>query len=203
MYAETLLDIAMTHADNLILKAAKGDIGAFNQLVNLWYKRIYNYALKYFCDHDTAMEISQKTFITVNLKLETLREPSKFKPWIYRVASNLCHEEERRRKRTHLKVTYDTESDEVQNVEGTEYNPDRTFQQNELAEILLDALSLINEEQREIVIMKEYEGLKFIEIAEILEISENTAKSRLYYGISALRKILVKKNVTKDTVYYG
>jgi RNA polymerase sigma-70 factor (ECF subfamily) len=51
--------------------------------------------------------------------------------------------------------------------------------------------------------MKEYEGLKFIEIAEILEISENTAKSRLYYGISALRKILVKKNVTKDTVYYG
>jgi RNA polymerase sigma-70 factor (ECF subfamily) len=203
MYAETLLDIAMTHADNLILKAAKGDIGAFNQLVNLWYKRIYNYALKYFCDHDMAMEISQKTFITVNLKLETLREPSKFKPWIYRVASNLCHEEERRRKRTHLKVTYDTESDEVQNVEGTEYNPDRTFQQNELAEILLDALSLINEEQREIVIMKEYEGLKFIEIAEILEISENTAKSRLYYGISALRKILVKKNVTKDTVYYG
>jgi RNA polymerase sigma-70 factor (ECF subfamily) len=203
MYAETLLDIAMTHADNLILKAAKGDIGAFNQLVNLWYKRIYNYALKYFCDHDTAMEISQKTFITVNLKLETLREPSKFKPWIYRVASNLCHEEERRRKRTHLKVTFDTESDEVQNVEGTEYNPDRTFQQNELAEILLDALSLINEEQREIVIMKEYEGLKFIEIAEILEISENTAKSRLYYGISALRKILVKKNVTKDTVYYG
>jgi RNA polymerase sigma-70 factor (ECF subfamily) len=150
-----------------------------------------------------AMEISQKTFITVNLKLETLREPSKFKPWIYRVASNLCHEEERRRKRTHLKVTFDTESDEVQNVEGTEYNPDRTFQQNELAEILLDALSLINEEQREIVIMKEYEGLKFIEIAEILEISENTAKSRLYYGISALRKILVKKNVTKDTVYYG
>ncbi|HEX9651231.1 MAG TPA: RNA polymerase sigma factor [Cyclobacteriaceae bacterium] len=203
MYAETLLDIAMTHADNLILKAAKGDIGAFNQLVNLWYKRIYNYALKYFCDHDMAMEISQKTFITVNLKLETLREPSKFKPWIYRVASNLCHEEERRRKRTHLKVTFDTESDEVQNVEGTEYNPDRTFQQNELAEILLDALSLINEEQREIVIMKEYEGLKFIEIAEILEISENTAKSRLYYGISALRKILVKKNVTKDTVYYG
>jgi RNA polymerase sigma-70 factor (ECF subfamily) len=203
MYAGTLLDIAMTHADNLILKAAKGDKGAFSQLVNLWYKRIYNYALKYFCDQDMAMEISQKTFITVNSKLVTLRETSKFKPWIYRVASNLCHEEERRRKRTHLKVAYDTESDEVQNVEGTEYNPDKTFQQNELAEILLNALSLINEEQREIVIMKEYEGLKFIEIAEILEISENTAKSRLYYGISALRKILVKKNVTKDTVYYG
>ena len=203
MYAGTLLDIAMTHADNLILKAAKGDKGAFSQLVNLWYKRIYNYALKYFCDHDMAMEISQKTFITVNSKLVTLRETSKFKPWIYRVASNLCHEEERRRKRTHPKVAYDTESDEVQNVEGTEYNPDKTFQQNELAEILLNALSLINEEQREIVIMKEYEGLKFIEIAEILEISENTAKSRLYYGLSALRKILIKKNVTKDTVYYG
>lgn len=203
MYADTLLDIAMTHADNLILKAAKGDKGAFNQLVNLWYKRIYNYALKYFSDHDMAMEITQKTFITMNRKLNTLREPGKFKSWLYRVASNHCHEEERRRKRTHLKIAVDVENQEAQNVEGVDYDPDRKFQQNELAEILLDALSSISEDQREVVIMKEYEGLKFFEIAEILDISENTVKSRMYYGLSALRKVLVKKNVTKDTVYYG
>jgi RNA polymerase sigma factor (sigma-70 family) len=61
----------------------------------------------------------------------------------------------------------------------------------------------VNEEQREVVIMKEYEGLKFREIAEILNISENTAKSRMYYGLDALRKVLEKKNINKETIGYG
>jgi RNA polymerase sigma-70 factor (ECF subfamily) len=51
--------------------------------------------------------------------------------------------------------------------------------------------------------MKEYEGLKFREIAEVLNISENTAKSRMYYGLDGLRKILERRNITKDTFGYG
>jgi RNA polymerase sigma-70 factor (ECF subfamily) len=57
-------------------------------------------------------------------------------------------------------------------------------------------------EQREVVIMKEYEGLKFREIAEVLNISENTVKSRMYYGLDGLRKILEKRNLDKDTLGY-
>ena len=57
-------------------------------------------------------------------------------------------------------------------------------------------------EQREVVIMKEYEGLKFREIAEVLNISENTVKSRMYYGLDGLRKILEKKNINKETISY-
>ena len=66
--------------------------------------------------------------------------------------------------------------------------------QDELAEILMFALSQISTEQRSVVIMKEYEGLKFHEIAEILEVSENTIKSRMYYGLGALKKILHKNH---------
>ena len=72
----------------------------------------------------------------------------------------------------------------------------------ELADILQAALSELNVEQREVVIMKEYEGLKFREIAEVLNISENTVKSRMYYGLDGLRKILDRKNITKDTIGY-
>ena len=50
--------------------------------------------------------------------------------------------------------------------------------------------------------MKEYEGLKFREIAEVLNISENTVKSRMYYGLDALKKILEKRNINKNTIGY-
>jgi len=68
---------------------------------------------------------------------------------------------------------------------------------------LQEALLELNDEQREVVIMKEYEGLKFREIAEVLNISENTVKSRMYYGLDGLRKILEKRNINKETIGYG
>jgi RNA polymerase sigma-70 factor (ECF subfamily) len=71
-----------------------------------------------------------------------------------------------------------------------------------LSDILQKALLELSEEQREVVIMKEYEGLKFREIAEILNISENTVKSRMYYGLDGLKKILEKKNINKNTIGY-
>ncbi len=60
----------------------------------------------------------------------------------------------------------------------------------------------INEDQRAVVIMKEYEGLKFREIAEALNISENTVKSKMYYGLESLKRILEKRNINKDTINY-
>ena len=96
MYAGTLLDIAMTHSDNLISRAQEGDKIAFDRLVKLWYRRIYNFAFKYFADHDLSMEVTQRTFISMYAKIGSLREVSKFRPWLYRIASNFCHEEERK-----------------------------------------------------------------------------------------------------------
>ncbi|MDH4295957.1 MAG: sigma-70 family RNA polymerase sigma factor [Cyclobacteriaceae bacterium] len=82
-------------------------------------------------------------------------------------------------------------------------NPERQLQQRELSDVLQGALLELNNEQREVVIMKEYEGLKFREIAEVLNISENTVKSRMYYGLDGLRKILERKKITKETIGYG
>jgi RNA polymerase sigma-70 factor (ECF subfamily) len=81
-------------------------------------------------------------------------------------------------------------------------NPESEYRQNELSDILQGALLELSDEQREVVIMKEYEGLKFREIAEALNISENTVKSRMYYGLDGLKKILERKNITKDTLGY-
>ena len=72
-----------------------------------------------------------------------------------------------------------------------------------MTDLLQKCLTGLSEEQREVVIMKEYEGLKFREIAEVLNISENTVKSRVYYGLDGLRKILERKNINKETIGYG
>lgn len=200
MYSETLLDIAMRHSEAIILKAQKGDSQSFNKLVTLWYQRIYNLAFKYFSGHDLAMEATQRTFIAVHKNLPRLRDAERFKPWIYRIAVNVCHDEERKLSKQTISIDVVSEK-EKDTISLTTYGPEQSLQLKELSKLLLEALKEINEEQRMVVIMKEYEGMKFREIAEVLEISENTVKSRMYYGLTALRKILKNKNITKE-VYY-
>ena len=209
MYAETLLDIAMVHADKLIMNAKAGDDNAFNKLVGLWYKRIYNYAYKYFNDHDMATEVSQRTFIAMYRNISKLDDPDKFKSWLYRIVTNFCHEEERKRVRNKVvPFTISGKNDsEARQVEGTEttdhqFDPERSYQRKELSAMIMEALGDLNNEQRIIVIMKEYEGLKIWEIGEILNIPESTVKTRLYTALNQLRIIFVDRNITKESVYY-
>ena len=208
MQAGTLLDIAMMHSDSLIQKAQQGDQSAQGKLVQLWYKRIYNFSYKFFMDHDLAMEVSQKTFISMCKNLQGLQDIARFKSWLYKIAVNYCREEARKMKGSKslsFDVVWNRDAEDSPRWESSAQkfdNPERQFQQSELSDILQQALHEINEEQREVVIMKEYEGLKFREIAEVLNISENTVKSRMYYGLEGLRKILVRKNINKDTIGY-
>jgi RNA polymerase sigma-70 factor (ECF subfamily) len=208
MHAETLLDIAMMHSDTLIVRAQQGDQNAQGRLMQLWYKRIYNFCYKFFLDHDMAMEVSQKTFISMCRNLAGLQDVSRFRSWLYKIAVNYCREEARRKKSSRslpFEKVWNQELEDSPQWEKASHrheNPERMLQQHELSDILQKALALLSEEQREVVLMKEYEGLKFREIAEVLNISENTVKSRMYYGLEALKKLLEERNINKDTVQY-
>ncbi|MFD0998340.1 RNA polymerase sigma factor [Ohtaekwangia kribbensis] len=206
--AETLLDIAMMHSETVIARAKQGDQNAQGKLVQLWYKRIYNFSYKFFMDHDLAMEVSQKTFISMCRNLAGLQDIARFKSWLYKIAVNYCREEARRKKGSRslsFDVVWNREAEDSPKWESSSQryaNPESQYQQAELSDILQQALFELSDEQREVVIMKEYEGLKFREIAEVLNISENTVKSRMYYGLDGLKKILERKNITKDTIGY-
>lgn len=198
----------MMHSDTLVTRAKDGDQNAQGKLVQLWYKRIYNFGYKFFMDHDLAMEISQKTFISMCKNLPSLQDNARFKSWLYKIAVNYCREETRKKKGDRslsFDVVWNRDAEESPKWESTGQrydNPESQLQRAELADILQEALNELNVEQREVVIMKEYEGLKFREIAEVLNISENTVKSRMYYGLDGLRKILDRKNINKDTIGY-
>ncbi len=208
MQAKTLPDIAMMHSDSLITRAKQNDQNAQGKLVQLWYKRIYNYCYKFFLDHDLAMEVSQKTFISMCRNVGALQDTGRFRSWLYTIAVNYCREEARKLKNAraipldNLRQSDEENSPRWEKSVRRHENPERQYQQRELADLLQQCLMELSTEQREVVVMKEYEGLKFREIAEILNISENTVKSRMYYGLEGLKRILEKKNITKETLSY-
>lgn len=206
--AETLLDIAMMHSDSLLARAREGDKNAQGKVVQLWYKRIYNFGYKFFFDHDLAMEVAQKTFISMHRNLENLQDLARFKSWLYTIAVNNCREELRKRKSKRSVSIHDLQPGEGEEsyrweASGARHeNPERQMRQNELSDLLSKCLMELSEEQREVVIMKEYEGLKFREIADVLNVSENTVKSRMYYALDGLKKILERNKITKETIGY-
>jgi RNA polymerase sigma factor (sigma-70 family) len=208
MPADTLLDIAMMHSDALIARAREGDKNAQGRLVQLWYKRIYNFSYKFFFDHDLAMEAAQKTFIAMHKNLPSLNDASRFRSWLYTIAVNFCREELRKKKSARSVSLDDLKPGEAEDSyrwersEERSENPEKIMRQTELSDLLQKCLMELSQEQREVIIMKEYEGLKFREIAEALNLSENTVKSRMYYGLDGLKKILEKNRVTKESIGY-
>lgn len=195
--------------EQLIRKYLDGDIEAFNTLVWRWQKPIYNFTLRYFKDREHAKDATQRVFMKVFKNLKHLKDTRKFSSWIYQIALNLCKDE------TKSKYYQTTSSlDELKEnknfdlsseTDASAYsgnNPESTLERRELRSLLERALDHIPEEQKEVVIMKEFQGLKFIEIAEILELPINTVKSRMYYGLHALRKILDKWKIDKEAVAY-
>lgn len=191
--AEVLENIAIYHSKSLIEKSKRGDEHAFGKLVGLWFKRIYNFSLKYFADHDLAMEVTQQTFISVYQKIDRLQDINSFKYWLYKIALNYCREEDRKQKRKKWYSIFVNE--DARKVESNYGLPEQEYQKREREEMVADLLRKLPDEQKVVVIMKEFEGLKFREISETLNISENTAKSRLYSGLKSLRKLLEKSEL--------
>lgn len=178
----------------LIRQAQGGDTRALNRLFSGWYRPVYNIAYRYFGDADRAAEATQQTFVAVQQKLGQLREPAAFRVWLYRAVINQCHAEARRgqaRRRIHDRYA---ERQHGKTAPG----PEELYQRTERKRLVLEALQRIPAEQRAVLIMKEYEGLTFREIAEVLELSENTVKSRLYYGLKALRRLFTHSELEKS-----
>ena len=195
----------MTDA-SLIERYLEGDVGAFNTLVWRWEQPLYRFIYRNVGNEETAKDLCQTVFIKMYKQLKTLKDSEKFTPWIYRIALNLCRDEFKRRKRHRMTYLEDMLNDDTPGS-AIEFLPDEKSKDPEtlchndqLGEILKKMMLTLPEEQRVVIVMKQYEGLKFTEIAEILEQPINTIKSRLYYGLRALRKTLEANRLSKEVL---
>ena len=192
-YIGNLLNEEQT-IEYLIKKIQAGDDSALEKLSRIWYPNVYRYALRFTGKVEMAKEVAQLTFVSITKNIKGLRDPSSFTPWVFRIAANQCRNLLRKQKfHEPLEVIY--------SQKANDRRPDEILERSEAIDKVKKALLTIPEEQREVIIMKEYEGLKFREIAQILNTSENTVKSRMYYGLTALKKSLMLSRAQIDIHY--
>ncbi|MFU8859383.1 MAG: RNA polymerase sigma factor [Cyclonatronaceae bacterium] len=193
--------------ENLVSLFVGGDDEAFNTLIHRWQRPVYNFVLRYMSSPDDAQDVTQKTFIKVYQKLHTLEQPSRFTAWLYRIALNQCRDEMRRHSRSIFTSLDEQTGDNgpalIDIYQSKAGDPEKQLADKERDHLLHYALSMLPDEQRSVVIMKELQGLKFTEIADTLGIPVNTAKTRMYNGLRSLNRIFYELNLDKEVTDYG
>ena len=187
----------MDLTDNQIIEQTLGgDPQAFNMLVRRWERQVYGLALRMLGRDEEAHDICQETFLSAFRNLSKFRGEAKFSSWIYRIALNCCHTRLRSRGANDLSLEQQIEEQGFQPSNNlADLNDD--LQRGQIGEMVRKALAGLPAEMRQVIIMKEYQDLKFHEIAEILNIPVSTVKTRVYTGLSQLKQRL---NHLKDVL---
>lgn len=188
----------MQPGDEVLMQRIKmGDIGAFDVLVRRWEHKLLNLIHRIIGDPETSRDIRQEVFLRVYQAAKRYRSESQFSTWLYRIAINCSISELRKMKRRRtipLTMPYQYENGEQQSLDDVladpNPQPDESMQQDEIARYIQSALQRLPEEQRVVVILRHYEGLKFQQIASILDCPLGTVKSRMRNGLEKLRVIL-------------
>ena len=173
----------------IIERTLSGETDAFNMLVRRWERQIYGLTLRMLGRDEEAKDATQETFLSAYRNLSKFRGEAKFSSWIYRIALNICNTKLRGRSRQLISIDEQHEESGFE-IAASEEDLGSRLQQEQVARHVRRALQGLPAEMRQVIIMKEYEGLKFSEIAEILGIPLSTVKTRMYTGLSELRKRL-------------
>lgn len=180
----------MTGEKVLLQRAKKGEMAAFESLVTAYERRVYSLALRSTGSEADAADITQEVFLRAYRSLDTFRGESGFSTWLYRITVNLCVD--LARKNNPAESLDDEQALEAPETRGA-YQPETALANSELRRELDAALSLVSEEHRKIVILRDVAGMSYADIAAALELEEGTVKSRLARARAALRKILIER----------
>ena len=182
----------MTNSDEeLVARAQGGDLESFNQLIVRWERPIYALAYRVIGREEDARDVCQDAFLRAYRALPGFKGQAKFSSWLYRIALNLCRDWIRRQRRAPVsQMPEDVDSMELAAQTGPVESIEDLVARRELSAIVEQAMSILSEEQRTAIILKEYHGLTFQEIADMQGCPLSTVKTRLYQGLSLLRRHL-------------
>jgi RNA polymerase sigma-70 factor (ECF subfamily) len=172
----------------LIAAARAGDSEAFGRLVERYQDRLYNSLVRVLGSAEDARDAVQEAFVQAYLKLDTFRGSAAFYTWLYRVAFNLAMSHARKRRpRTSLDEAKESFGREPVDGQPT---PDMHLVRREQVQLVQTALAALGTEYRQILVLRELEGCRYDQIAEILELPIGTVRSRLFRAREQLREQL-------------
>ena len=181
----------------LVALAKQGDQDAFAHLVQANQNKIYSLALRMTGNPEDGADLAQEAFLKAWRSLPTFQEESRFSTWLYKLTSNLCIDflrREKRRKAAVTTISLDDDEDDSPPMEVADhrFTPETEVERRELRSAMSRALKNLSDEHRQILILREVEGLSYTEIAQALELEEGTVKSRIARARISLRTILQK-----------
>src|SRR5436189_53008 len=192
------LDLRVTAEDQFLEKLRRGDAMAYERLVAEHSGDVYALLVRLTSDAEEARDLTQETFLRVFQSLDRFRGDASLKTWIYRIAINQARNRWRwwRRRRRNVTVSLDATDEEherplaAQLRDERSVDPEQATLARERERLLTQALRSLARVYREVVVLRDIEGLSYEEVAATLEISIGTVKSRLSRGRNELRRRL-------------
>lgn len=188
--------VPMTWTDEELVDRSKtGDTESFNQLVRRWERPIFALAYRTLGREEDARDVTQETFLRAFRALPGFKGDAKFSSWLYRIALNLCRDWIRKDRRTPVvAVPEGIELDQLAEKQQHETTSvEEMAARAELSRGVAKAMEHLPAEQRTAILLKEYHGLTFQEIADMMNCPLSTAKTRVYQGLTLLRKHLAEQ----------
>jgi RNA polymerase sigma-70 factor (ECF subfamily) len=189
----------------LVGRVLAGDQAAFNALAHRWQKPLYNFAYRYTGQVEEAEDVCQEALSRAYSQLGRLKDPERFGSWLTTIAYRLCQDRGRRRGR---RVEVSTEEMAESGADPTAHllaadmaeaaggivrlplDPTVQVEVEEIGQLLRRALLKLPEEQRVALVLREYQGYSAAEIGRMLDVPVPTIRSRIFYGLKSLRRLL-------------
>jgi RNA polymerase sigma-70 factor (ECF subfamily) len=188
-----------SHSDDLALvqRAQQGDRAAFRSLFDKYHRRVFAVALGVVKNPPDAHDVVQEAFVKVHRHLGTFQGASSFYTWLYRITMNLSIDH-LRRKKTARQVEFDETLKQDDAAADSEYlgkapvlsDPGKIQSRRELAGKIQAALETLPEIHRQVILLREVEGLSYEEIAQIMDVPKGTIMSRLFHARRKMQSAL-------------
>lgn len=189
----------MEHEREWLRLAAEGDMQAFEALVSAYEGKLYHLAFRYLGNREDAEDAVQEIFLRVFRFLGTFQQQSSFSTWIYRIGVNVCRDiylQKIRRREQPMEQGEDGEP--AQDIPDTRYTPEEQAERQELRELVWQGLLSLPQAQKEILLLRDMQGLTYEEIAETLSLGLGTVKSRIARARENLHKKLLQNGNIRD-----
>ena len=183
----------VTTDEQVVERALSGDPEAFGEIVRRWERRIFALSFGMLGREEDARDATQETFLAAFRNLRGFRGEARVSSWLHRIAVNQCITRQRRAKvRSETALEDEAEKHAAVFALPSEISPARVAEHKETSVAVRKAVSALPPDLRQVLVMKEFEELTFLEISDVLDVPLSTVKSRLYTALRQLQLRLQK-----------
>lgn len=192
----------MQNTDDYLMKQFQnGDRDAFTHLVHRHKQNVFRFILSKVKDRELASDLTQDVFVKLFKSAELYQPTGKFRSWLFRMAQNICIDYHRKHQKAailslHNQGKADDELNLMDQIEDESTNPEKETEFTELQDVIERAFDSLPEKQRIALVLCQYHGMTYHEIALIQKVPVGTVKSRIHNGLSKVRDFVKEYDLT-------